>query len=73
MAYRHLFFDKKIPRFNLGEGKIPLEYYGRIYVNARNLEDFFKLYDSKKDLYVPCGNCASKKYSMLIKVKDMNN
>lgn len=67
MIYRNIFFDKDIPKFN-PSGEL-IKYTGNIYTNARNLHGFMQLYDSKKDLYVACSKCASKKYSGTLKIK----
>ena len=53
-----------------GKGTLNVQYYGNIYGNALLMKNFKSLYDSSKDLYIGCGNCAKKQYKNFIKVKN---
>ena len=62
--YRNIFFHNKIPSLR---GTDVVYYTGKLVVNASKSKSFLTEYDSKLDLYIPCGSCAAKKYSQFIK------
>ena len=67
-SYRNIYFHGKIPVLKGGD---VIYYTGKIISNASKSPTFLQEYDPSQDLYLPCGSCAEKKYSSLIK-KDKN-
>lgn len=62
--YRNIYFHNNIP---VCKGLEIIYYSGKLVPNASKSKSFLQEYDASKDLYIPCGDCASRKYSNFIK------
>lgn len=61
--YRNIYFQDSIPSLT---GIEPVYYSGKLVLNSGRSKSFLQEYDPKNDLYLPCGKCASKRYSKFI-------
>ena len=62
--YRNIYFHNKIPVL---KGIDVVYYTGKLVPNASKSKSFLQEYNPSLDLYIPCGDCASKKYNSFIK------
>lgn len=65
-VYRDVYFKNNI--IHSGNGSVTVRYYGHLYSNCETMKDFRKNFDSTKDLFVACNDCASHKYAAFVKV-----
>lgn len=66
-TYRNIYFYGS--SIKQGSGNVDVYYSGSIFNNAKFIKNFDQKFDNSKDLYIVCGDCASKKYRKFIKVK----
>lgn len=65
--YRNIYFYGSA--IKSGNGSLDVYYSGSIFNNAKYIKNFDQKFDETKDLYIVCGDCASKKYGKFIKTK----
>lgn len=67
MIYRDIYFAKNT--ITHGYGNTDILYTGCMYSYASTMKDFIKKFDKSKDLYIPCSDCAKKKFRSIKKMR----